>query len=795
MAEIKLHGAPNEDTPGSIGDIYTDLSTDKRYECTSVYSFTSYTGKHATYNWELISSHIPGPGSYVMVEPSDDDIPKVFIDGVIPTTKDDVLAEMTYVSKTEQFHAYLEIKCQGSSSMSYSKKNFTIKMYSDEAREIKLKKKFKDWKFAQNKYVLKANYIDHSHARNIVSARLWNEVVASRSDYETLPTEFKASPKNGAIDGFPIKLYANGTYQGIYTWNIGKDDWMWNMDEDNPNHVLLCAESNTNDTFAETSCNFRKLWNGNESAWEVEVGTNSDVLKHGLNNLISCVKDTDDETFVATIGSCLDLQSAIDYWIHQYVICGLDGLAKNMILGTYNLQTEIETNQLMKYPYSNGTKEENGLFFEDAGDGSILINGVNNDSDSYFNFHDNLDGKRLPLAAGTYTISIDMNFDSSSYVSFVCVYADGTKQVIMLKTTKTHETFTLEQDVEVFCNLCVPKDVSIENGRMTIMLNTGSTPLSFEPYINISPKWIMGAYDMDSTFGLYWNGGSFVSSDYRCPEDYQEKYNLLFERITSLYSERVKERYSELRKTVYSYSNLFTHFERFMDIIGNELYAEDLEIYVAIPSGSTNNIKQIRDYIKDRLYYCDVQFGLTEEDTEEYIYQLAEPTVFDGTSTYIDTGVRLFDEPKDFTMVVNFNGDEQISDDSHMIANGYFANPRVNGKPRWRISTHNCTNNAEDAINQSWIHDWTNTKTIVLVFEDGVLSLGRYQLSTDETVKYIQIDENNVYAMTNDTLTLGAVISTQGTTPTQFWKGTINDFRVYNRALSEEEVNVLILRY
>jgi hypothetical protein len=39
------------------------------------------------------------------------DVPKVYINGVIPTTKDDVLAELTYVSSTETFHSYITIKC------------------------------------------------------------------------------------------------------------------------------------------------------------------------------------------------------------------------------------------------------------------------------------------------------------------------------------------------------------------------------------------------------------------------------------------------------------------------------------------------------------------------------------------------------------------------------------------------------------------------------------------------------------------------------------------------------------
>ena len=396
-------------------------------------------------------------GTLSLVEPMEDDIPKVFIDGVIPTTKDDVLAEMSYISKTEKFHAYLEIKCQGTSSMTYDKKNFTIKMYSDEVRETKLKKTFKDWGFEQNKYVLKANYIDHSHARNIVSARLWGEVVASRSDYDALPTELKTSPNNGAIDGFPIKVYTNGTYQGIYTWNIGKEDWMWNMNEDNPNHVLMCAETNTDGVYRETPCNFRKLWNGvNEQDWSIEVGTNSDAVKNSLNALISCVMNTDDDTFMATIGNHLDVQSAIDYYIQQYVICAIDNLAKNMLLATY----------------------------------------------------------------------------------------DGM-------------------------------------------------------------KWYCGSYDMDSTFGLTPQGGTgIVSADYACPEQYKEEFSLLWERLVNCYSDRIKTRYAELRKTVFSFGNITSKFERFMDVIGLDLYEEDITIY-PVPSGTSNNIQYIRKFIRDRLVYTD----------------------------------------------------------------------------------------------------------------------------------------------------------------------------------------------
>lgn len=94
--------------------------------------------------------------SIIKYEPLDDDIPKVFFDGVMPTTKDDVLAEMTYISKTINFHSYITIKCQGTSSMRYPKKNFTIKLFKDAERTDKLKIDFKGWG-KQNKFCLKAN--------------------------------------------------------------------------------------------------------------------------------------------------------------------------------------------------------------------------------------------------------------------------------------------------------------------------------------------------------------------------------------------------------------------------------------------------------------------------------------------------------------------------------------------------------------------------------------------------------------------------------------------------------------
>ena len=263
------------------------------------------------------------------LEPKENDIPKVFIDGTIPITKDDVLAKLTYISKTFQFHSYITIKCQGTSSMKYPKKNFTIKLYSDEARSEKLKIDFKGWG-AQYKFNLKANWIDISHARNIVSARLWGDVVKSRPTYDTLPELLRTSPNQGAIDGFPIKVYANGIYQGRYTWNIPKDGWMTNMDDELNTHSILCGEN------YDSGC-FRAPALINESDWSDELhGTCPDNIKTRWNEVIDFVINSTDDEFKANLGNYFDVPSLIDYDLFGLAVCGSDSFGKNQIYMTYD---------------------------------------------------------------------------------------------------------------------------------------------------------------------------------------------------------------------------------------------------------------------------------------------------------------------------------------------------------------------------------------------------------------------------------------------------------------------------
>ena len=284
-------------------------------------------------------NEIAGVTGISKVEPEALDMPKVFFYGnALPTTKDNVNLTMDYISNTAKFSSFIKLKCQGTSSMSYAKKNFTVSMFSDESRKTKLKKDFKGWG-AQSKFCLKANYVDTTHTRNLSGARIAYDMVNSRPD-SPFKQQLLQCPRNGAVDGFPIKLYFNGEFYGIYTWNIPKDGWMFNMDDSNPNHMVLCAEKNNDSTNTSDDilrCEFRKEWDGTDgNSWSIEFGTYSDALKNSFNRCVNFVMTATDEEFKANIGNYFDLYSLLDYYCFSYLVAHIDGLAKNMLMATYD---------------------------------------------------------------------------------------------------------------------------------------------------------------------------------------------------------------------------------------------------------------------------------------------------------------------------------------------------------------------------------------------------------------------------------------------------------------------------
>ena len=274
----------------------------------------------------------------VKVEPSDYDVPKVFFtssDMLSLNSKADgeKIVEFEYISKTKTFRSYATVAIQGTTSAGFPKKNYTLKLYKDSGKVEKEYINLKGWG-NQTKFCLKANYVDTTHTRNLTGARIGYDMVESRPS-SAFKTSLQLSPRNGLVDGFPIKVFVNGMFHGIYTWNIPKDAWQFN----NP-QMALCAEKNNDGVKTSDDvlmCEFRKLWDGIDgTSWSVESGTLTNTLKDSFNRCVNFVMTSSDEEFKSNISQYFDLYSLLDYYCFSYLCCHLDGLGKNMLMVTYD---------------------------------------------------------------------------------------------------------------------------------------------------------------------------------------------------------------------------------------------------------------------------------------------------------------------------------------------------------------------------------------------------------------------------------------------------------------------------
>lgn len=256
---------------------------------------------------------------YDPYDPANWSIPVIYITGDSLTDwgdKTDVRdAVLSYTEGGEEiFSTAITIKPQGSSSLYYDKKNFTIKLDTG----VTLVDRWGE----QSKYCLKANYIDPTHAGNVVSAQLAGEM----NSYYGVLTD---APNNGSIDGFPCWVVLNGEPAGLYCWDIPKDAWMFGMDEDNPDHIVMCGEGWTDATLFWTS---EFTWED----WSVEAGPEDEATREKFQRLMDFVTNTSDEEFVAHFEEYLDLDACLNYFCFASVSNAVDNMGNNMLLVTYD---------------------------------------------------------------------------------------------------------------------------------------------------------------------------------------------------------------------------------------------------------------------------------------------------------------------------------------------------------------------------------------------------------------------------------------------------------------------------
>ena len=220
---------------------------------------------------------------------------------------------------------------QGNSSLQYAIKNYNIDLIDETGESIDIQMK-DDWP-VHDSYHIKANMVDSSHAFNIGIAKLLPKIYT-----EPHPGIINNpdKPIRYAVDGFPITMFHNGKFHGIYTFNLKQHRKVFGMDKSCPTHFMYRAEENS----AMGAAAFRDSSNHSiEQEWEERhpkrpAGTGVDHIQ--FRRLINFVKDSDDKTFVRDLPRYFNKNYLLDYYIICYVLGGIDSLGKNMTLATWD---------------------------------------------------------------------------------------------------------------------------------------------------------------------------------------------------------------------------------------------------------------------------------------------------------------------------------------------------------------------------------------------------------------------------------------------------------------------------
>lgn len=278
-------------------------------------------------------------------------LPKMYLTGDVTnmTPTQSVPMKIEYQSPDEEkygasFNTGIQnnpVLIQGTSSLQYVRHNYTIYL-KDEYGNNMLYNPYGDGSVADYVFCLKADYVESSHANNTGVAKFINDCL-----YDTkTPMQLENENCRTTINGFPIELYVNGEYLGIYNFNHDRYSYQsYGYDYIKyPNMLVYEINSNSNTSAGafyrygantESSANVSeieyykrdfKLIYGNRT-------TDSDTYSE-VKSLVEWVSVAEYDLFRETISEHFNKEFLFRYFLNVLFIGAVDSLGKNMKIFT-----------------------------------------------------------------------------------------------------------------------------------------------------------------------------------------------------------------------------------------------------------------------------------------------------------------------------------------------------------------------------------------------------------------------------------------------------------------------------
>lgn len=283
-------------------------------------------------------------------------LPKVFIssDSItisgntingLTTSKNEVNCKILITSADGNIYDDGKIAYQGNTSLLdplILKKGFTL--------DFNKKHRFKNWR-EYDSFHLKGYYSDWTHARDLICNRILEAMYNTREESDRRPyMGFNGFTPNWYantdvsilchIDGFPVELYINDTYWGLYSLNIKKSRDNYLLSKNNVNHIQVEAADDM--TYTTSGLDWTKLEirnpksdSGNTS-FEEGVEPNDGEVKTAWVNFISYLTSITLNTTKADLESHLNMREFIDSMLFYDFVRDADSWCKNTLYTTWD---------------------------------------------------------------------------------------------------------------------------------------------------------------------------------------------------------------------------------------------------------------------------------------------------------------------------------------------------------------------------------------------------------------------------------------------------------------------------
>lgn len=238
------------------------------------------------------------------------DIPRIYVvgDPTYPVS----YATMTYVDNEGTQTAFAAMRIGRSADRTQEKDSYDVTLYADGEFIEEAVCSFGAEVGSTSRFTLNAEWWDPGKIANLAASELWEQAVMTRT---SLPKTLRSLSHLGADCGYPVLLYTNGNFKGVYDLCLANDRSLFGFSE------------------RESGAFFYTYPDLGDAAFTVET-ENADIPvtvvhpseESGRNRyiqnfryLFELAETSNDRRFTQNIGRYLDVDAAIDYLIALYV--------------------------------------------------------------------------------------------------------------------------------------------------------------------------------------------------------------------------------------------------------------------------------------------------------------------------------------------------------------------------------------------------------------------------------------------------------------------------------------------